>query len=412
MKHLLLIILMFAAAGSSAQKVSLYTIVFHPDDHTLTERLSSQLDTMYDKLQRGATLNLGIAGGIGTHLSTRQANRISERRAKTVSDYLIARGLDPADVAIRKTPSLQNRLTADKSSKKHDKRMRYEVIVHKPRNEYRRLVRPDTTIIPETQPQYFAVYLRSGNVIVGREGTRISFTDNCFEHMNGTRVECEVLILELKEFFTNSSMLAQSLATRSGQRPLETGGMLSIKVYCNGKELKVKENKTFEVKMPAYLKNQGMEVFQGNSDGSDWKRTGQEFRNVPRSSVQGMEGSEGPDFYQMQFNKLGWINCDKFMAIENPVKLTVKFPDTLQPSVVLIFHKMNSILPAAADSGKASFEKVPANEPATLLVYAIKNKRMYLYTKDLNVSEEEQQADMKLVSRDHFRMRLREFDDQ
>jgi hypothetical protein len=133
---------------------------------------------------------------------------------------------------------------------------------------------------------------------------------------------------------------------------------------------------------------------------------------VPRSSVQGMEGSEGPDFYQMQFNKLGWINCDKFMAIENPVKLTVKFPDTLQPSVVLIFHKMNSILPAAADSGKASFEKVPANEPATLLVYAIKNKRMYLYTKDLNVSEEEQQADMKLVSRDHFRMRLREFDDQ
>jgi hypothetical protein len=411
MKLLLILPCILAACLAPAQKIALHNIYFDRDKCDLNDKLTTQLDSVYDKLPREGTINLGIVGSIRTEASTKKANLISDKRAHTVNDYLVSRGLKQENITIKKEPSFQNRLTTGRDNYRLDDRMYYQVIVHKPENEYIRLVKPDTTIIPELKPQYFAVYLRSGNIITGREGTVIMFTDNCFEHLDGRRVECEVVIIELREYFRNSSMLAQQLTTGSNGQPLITGGMLSIKISCNGEQLKVKENKTFEVRMPAWLENKGMQVFAGNQDGTNWDQTGRNISNVSRNSITGMAGSDGPDYYKMSFNQLGWINCDKFMDRTDTTHFFVQFTDTLQPKVLLVFTKMNSILAAnALGHGKAKFERIPENEPARLLVYAEKNKRMYMYTKDITVGKIDQDVKLKEVGREEFRQKLREFD--
>jgi hypothetical protein len=411
MKLLFILPCIFAAALAPAQQIALHNVYFDRDKCDLSTTLTEQIDSVYDKLEREGTINIGIAGAVSPHFNTRKANVISDKRARTVNNYLVSRGLKPENITIKKGPSMQNRLTTGRDDYRLDNRMYYQVIVNKPKDEYLRLTKPDTTIIPELKSQYFAVYLRSGNIITGREGTMITFTDNCFEHLDGRRVDCDIVILELKEFFKNSSMLAQQLTTNSNGNPLVTGGMLSITVRCNGEKLKVKENKTFEVKMPAWLEDKGMEVFTGNDNGSNWNQAGRNISNISRNSMPETAGSEGPDFYKMNLNSLGWINCDKFMDRSDTTHFAVTFPDSLTPAVLLVFTKLNSILPAAKiEKGQAKFEKVPKNEPARLLVYSEQNGKMYMATKELSISETKLEMDVKQVGREEFRDKLHEFD--
>ncbi len=97
-------------------------------------------------------------------------------------------------------------------------------------------------------------------LLTGAKGTKLFIPADAFQFADGTTPATRVKI-ELKECYTLSDMIAENLSTSSGNRILETAGMIYIKASADGKELTVKEGKAFVVAFPKGSQTAEMDLF-------------------------------------------------------------------------------------------------------------------------------------------------------
>ncbi len=118
------------------------------------------------------------------------------------------------------------------------------------------------------------VYAKQESFLKLKKGTEIRVPSEAFERLDGTpylgRVE-----IETKEVLTPISSLLNDLSTMSGDRILESRGMVYINARTmDGEQLRLKEGIAVEITMPvAEGDNSGFQSFRGNlrSDGMfDW----------------------------------------------------------------------------------------------------------------------------------------------
>jgi hypothetical protein len=225
--------------------------------------------------------------------------------------------------------------------------------------------------------------------------------------------------VELTEVFDKSAMILNRLGTVSDGRLLESFGMVHLKASSEGKELRITDGGTINISFPNNLDKSDGELFYGHrSEGLfNWEYAGTRqsrtvtegtidylsngLASVTRKIYKNADGefiltsdttfttdsvccsdsaldpaSNVPRTYEFKIQKLGWINCDRFVGLNDKTTLDIQLEDYSQPTGYLIFSDINSVIELIFDSrGRTVLTELPDKYTVDLIIIDnIKNR--------------------------------------
>ncbi len=133
--------------------------------------------------------------------------------------------------------------------------------------------------LDEEQPTVSYISCREGGVVEGRQGSLVTIPHDAFVRSDGKPVSGQVKVV-VDEFLSISRSIQNGLGTMSGDRILETGGMLKITAQDReGNELELGKDKEIELKIPTRDLKRGMQTFIGSRKNGnvDWLPLGNEI---------------------------------------------------------------------------------------------------------------------------------------
>jgi len=101
----------------------------------------------------------------------------------------------------------------------------------------------------KTKRSYLNIDNSTSNKVEGKEGTILYFPANSFVDAKGNSIEGDVRI-RLDECYNVSDMLQSKLSTTSGNRLLETAGMVDVHATFKGKEAFLREGAAYNIYFP------------------------------------------------------------------------------------------------------------------------------------------------------------------
>ena len=134
----------------------------------------------------------------------------------------------------------------------------------------------------EKKPQIFSVRTDRDTVITCDEGTTIKIKANTFiNEKTGEPITGNVEVA-VKEYYKISDIVLANLTTTSGNRMLESGGMLHIAANSNNENCIIKPGETIEIGFPYQNKKDDMNLFYGKQteNNMEW-----EFAQTPDDVV-------------------------------------------------------------------------------------------------------------------------------
>ncbi len=169
---------------------------------------------------------------------------LSKQRVHEVYDFLVSKGIEKDRISIEfygENKPLNN----NKSSKDKSKNRRVEI-------KYIKDPLMDFTVTK----QIFKVNNDKETMIKGKEGTKIIIPVNTFKEKN--------VQIELKEFYNTLDILSANLSTKSGDKLLESSGMIHIKAYANNQEVLPQNDIT--IKFKKMSNQEDFFIFEGKVD--------------------------------------------------------------------------------------------------------------------------------------------------
>jgi hypothetical protein len=244
----------------------------------------------------------------------------------------------------------------------------------------------------------------------------------------GGDIKCTKVNVVVNEFYQMSDIIEAGLTTTCNDKILASGGMVFIGATCMGEKLKLKPHKKIIIKMPTNNYEKGMRIFLGKQEKEivDWEVGPQTKKENAAPVALNLEGpsdgifSEGyeseTDFqntYVMEATKLGWINCDRFYEVKEPVNVFVSADTSKNNTVALIFRNMKSVLPGYSYTNRfTEFHRLPKGEPVTVLAYRInkKTKQTFVGREDITLGDlDSVKLQMEEVYLAQFKTLLKEF---
>ena len=272
------------------------------------------------------------------------------------------------------------------------------------------------------------------SVITGRKGTKISINPNDFVTESGKPLGQNIEV-ELKELTNQGQLLRANAQTVSDGKLLVSGGAYFICMISNGEQLKLKDGKTLNVQFPK-LSDKEMALFYGQRDDLgqiNWQKATETFKSKPQQPrpatdsavtvrkknksdidaimdyVDSGDTTTTPEeretmvkrqkeykvsqkvYDAIGIAKLGWINCDRFLEIEDKTDLYASFnpQDSVKnANVYLVFKDINSVIQAYYYSDKSpQFENMPVGYRARLIAYTVKDEKIFAYSTDLTITK-------------------------
>jgi len=244
------------------------------------------------------------------------------------------------------------------------------------------------------------------------DGVSIIIPPNTLAFLDGQTPK-ESVQIEIREVFNKSNMILSGLGTTSNGRLLESYGMIELLATSGGKDLKIRDGGSIRVTIPNKSNSYDGELFYGQESSNilNWnyadttkdttvvvetlrpmsddlasvKRTTYRFVNGLREFVSdtlftikyGWRGdSASADFatgfpkeYEFEVTKLGWINCDRFIEVNDKVDLEIELKAYSQPIGYLVFSDINSVMQILFDEkGKTIAKNLPNNYEVDLIV--------------------------------------------
>lgn len=143
-----------------------------------------------------------------------------------------------------------------------------------------------------------------------------------------------------------------------------------------GKPVKVR------MSLPVVFKLDG--VYEGKNQNLLTPPASSGDNNLPIRGNTKVNGARNDYYYTLKSNKLGWINCDRFLNF-NGQKTSLVIPaKEAQTSVVLIFKNYKSVLPPNRRiEGRFIFDGIPATEEVVVLALKLINNTPFVAFKEL-----------------------------
>ncbi len=262
----------------------------------------------------------------------------------------------------------------------------------------------------DTSNQVVKSFLNSdGCTILLKSGNIIEFKSMSFEGFRSDRVTVRV-----QEFNSKFDFVKYGVTAQGDKGMLETQGMFLVEAFSKGQKvnlrprvsyaLKIKEGKSDKPFYSFYgkethgqltwTKNSQQKFYSAspeekNSNSNDKKESygdssefvGIEYVEDNYGELVGVyirETQISENYLVGQFNRLGWINCDRFYDAKETISLKFRVDggDSDTPySVFLIFKDINSVLPIyKVTNGTYQTPRIPKGAKATLLAIKIANK--------------------------------------
>ena len=302
----------------------------------------------------------------------------------------------------------------------------------------------------EEPSQIIKVSAEKPSVAIGRKGTKISINPNDLLTESGKPLGQNIEV-ELKELSNQGQLLRTNAQTVSNGKLLVSGGAYFIDMTSNGEQLKLKESKTLIVQFPK-LSDKEMALFYGQRDDLgqiNWQKTTEIFKStqVPASTeavtstiktkrkseiesildyADGTDTTTTPEgrekyakwqreakitqklYDEVGINRLGWINCDRFLELGNKTQLYVDFnpKDSIKSAnIYLVFKDINSVIQDYFYSDKLpQFDNLPIGYKIRLIAYTIKNEKVFAYSNDLILTKEQKLTlDLKEITEKDFK---------
>jgi hypothetical protein len=281
--------------------------------------------------------------------------------------------------------------------------------------------------------QVFKVAADKPSVLTGRKGTKISIDPNDLITESGKPLGKNIEV-ELKELVNQGQLLRSNAQTISDGRLLISGGAYFIGMTSNGEQLRLKEGKKLIVQFPK-LSDKEMTLFYGQRNDlgqMNWQKAAETFKQTrppvntdsfdpvsenskPKSDIEAImdyvDSGYNPTpeekekiiqqrknyivsqkvYDQIGIGKLGWINCVRFLEVENTTELYAGFnpQDSIEnANVYLVFKDINSVIQAHYYSDKSpQFENMPIGYKARLIAYTVKDEKVFAYSNDLTITK-------------------------
>lgn len=290
------------------------------------------------------------------------------------------------------------------------------------------------------------------SVVTGRKGTKISINPNDLVTESGKPLG-QTIEVELKELTNQGELLRTNAQTVSDGKLLVSGGAYFIGMTSNGEKLKLKDGKNLSVQF-SKLSNKEMALFYGqrNELGKmNWQKANEILKYTEPEEKVILENFNDPNqrivnkknemdaimdyvvgdttteegrrqkaqskavaivakkiYDEVELTNLGWINCDRFLEIENKTDLYVNFipkDSVASANIYLVFKDINSVIQDYYYSDKSpQFENMPVGYKARLIAYTVKDEKVFAYSTNLTIAKGQKLTlDLKEISEKDFK---------
>ncbi len=276
---LLLLGLLLATLGMATTTVVELYVHFDKDKSVLTPATMAQLDSLMATLTLNGDHGFTVQGHTDSDGDLAYNEALSLARAEAVANYLADKGADRQVITVdrfgERDPMASNR---HENGMALNRRVKVTFTRHyfADTEELRRA-------LMEGSVQRFTIDPTQEQTIVGTAGVQVRFEAGAFVDAQGRTVQGAVHV-EMTEALGLQAMLAHQLSTRSGERMLETGGMLRVQATdADGNTLRLAAASPMNVAVPMQQRKPGMELFL-SSDGADWTATAQPLKETTVST--------------------------------------------------------------------------------------------------------------------------------
>jgi hypothetical protein len=255
-----------------------------------------------------------------------------------------------------------------------------------------------------SKEQIYSVDSKNEHTIITDGGIRIKFHPKCLETINGKAIGDSIQI-KIQECFNQIDFLKYNVQTvdKCGLI-LISGGAFNISMTSDSNELELKKNCDVEVVMPTLSDNK-MELFYGLPNSTNqviWERANQPFtRPQIMDELETVDiiwdSTNNINYYNpIKIDKLGWINCDRFIDVKEKFTIKYKFSnkfDTLISNQLLIFWDINSLMSESSykindKEVYSDFKNVPTNIKMRFVSYCLINKKIKAFHCDLSITND------------------------
>ncbi len=297
------------------QKISIY---FDTDKYDLKEKDRDILDAFSKNIPSLIDYSIEILAHTDSRGSESYNQALANRRAKSVETYLAEKGIIISKVEVNSLGESRPKFSNNNELGRQQNR-RVDIIIQPIKkakvSEARSIFKsPILSQLRAEKRETFTFQTDRENVIEAKEGTIITIPPDVFEYKNGSNQPIGEVTVSIEEAYTFGDMIMLNLTTTSDGRMLETGGMIHIEASSNGQALKIKEGKSFNIKMPVIEAQPEMELFIGEENGEDnsvnWKETKKPFEvgklpvNYTKNAIKPNEKRELP----VVLNENGTVN--------------------------------------------------------------------------------------------------------
>jgi OmpA family len=207
-----------------------------------------------------------VSGYADAHGDSLKNVLLSQNRAKTVADFLMAQGVDAKAIIVNYFGASQ----AKSKNVKNPNDRKVEVLA------FSKLLASWKEM--EEKPQFFMITNKRDTVLTGKKGTIIKLPANC---LSGDPTKPIKMVL--KEYYGQYDMILNNMATVSDGKLLESSGMLFLAAEQNGKQLTATKPLSYQFPNQDKNGNTDYNLYKGvkTASGVNWKLTeGSDKKNI------------------------------------------------------------------------------------------------------------------------------------
>lgn len=272
----LLLFSLFISFSILAQESFNSSVFFETAKSDLTPQTQNDLTAFAEKLKTFGDYSLEIKAHTDNRGSHDYNLDLSNRRAESVINFLTKLGIESSKAVTESFGESRPDYSND-SEEGMSKNRRVELL-----GTVFSIQDLDALIagLSDNDLQEYSFHSKQNVKLTAENGTSIWIPADAFLTEDGKKINGEITF-RMQESYSHIDIIANGLSTLSGEKILETGGMVYMDAEANGQRLKLNKDVQLIVEMPTKTQKENMELFTGApSDGwepSDWNSTGQSF---------------------------------------------------------------------------------------------------------------------------------------
>ena len=358
--------LSFANNGQQYSK-----IIFPTGVTKLTQNVMKQASDVYNKLYERNYTRIKLQGEGEENWAIQEQVQLAKKRAFSLREFYLGIGCTSKNVKL----DLSGNPT---------------LILFKPRATYSisgeinlNKIEQQCFTIKGQEQSYFKT--KTGNIFV--------FKENSFQDENGFPVSGDLSIC-VWEFYKKKDMIVSQVSSGGKDEVLETASTFYIQGFKGNNKLELKSGKSYKIYLNRSEDSDGFKAYYGTvkngnvkwlEDKRSYAYTSifdegelmEQMNNGGKFKVRPPEDENSEEKLERKLlltgKKIGWINCDRIVNVDQPSDLNLVLEDASEEFTVrLALTRRNAIIPGLSNSNSNNqykFSKVPSGESGYVIAY-------------------------------------------